>query len=595
MPDVLLIQPPIRDFYLTAKRTIPYGLACIAASLRNDGFSVRILDALATSKSRKFDLPAAMLYLREFYSAADLSPFSLFHEFKHFGISFERIAETAQKSRATLIGISSLFTAYSNEAIQTARVVKAACPEAVVVLGGHHPTEMSEAVLEHDCVDFIIRGEGELAFTLLARALRDGTRLDSVPGLGFRRQAVNSSSFSPRPHSLQSALPSLQPVLGLPALLENLDSLPPPAIDLIDNRFYGRRGKSSAVIVASRGCPLSCTYCSIGSSSWSRFRLKSVETVIDEMERAVFGGGARFIDFEDENLAWKRDWFLRLLTEIRKRFGECGLELRAMNGLFPPSLNEDLVRAMKEAGFTALNLSLCTTCRSQLKRFHRPDVRAEFEKVLTLAETYGLETVGYIIVGAPGQDPRDSVDDLLYLASKKVLAGVSVFYPAPGSADFEKCRTQNLLPAEFSLMRSTALPISDTTTRENAATLLRLGRVLNFLKSLNAEEKNEVVSLVQLVQHPGMASESGGNLETFNREDPLQRLQSLFSASQKENHEESARDHERTKRRMTGIVLLASFLRDGVIRGVTPGGKVFEHATSKSLCLPFRDGLLGQL
>ncbi|NLJ28890.1 MAG: hypothetical protein GX433_12880, partial [Deltaproteobacteria bacterium] len=52
MADILLIQPPIRDFYLTAKRTIPYGLACIAASLIKEGFSVEILDGLATSKSR---------------------------------------------------------------------------------------------------------------------------------------------------------------------------------------------------------------------------------------------------------------------------------------------------------------------------------------------------------------------------------------------------------------------------------------------------------------------------------------------------------------------------------------------------------------
>ena len=47
MPDILLIQPPIRDFYLTAKRTIPYGLACIAPALIKNGFSVKILDAMA--------------------------------------------------------------------------------------------------------------------------------------------------------------------------------------------------------------------------------------------------------------------------------------------------------------------------------------------------------------------------------------------------------------------------------------------------------------------------------------------------------------------------------------------------------------------
>ena len=43
MPDIVLVQPPIEDFFLTAKRTIPYGLACIGASLKEQGFSVKLM------------------------------------------------------------------------------------------------------------------------------------------------------------------------------------------------------------------------------------------------------------------------------------------------------------------------------------------------------------------------------------------------------------------------------------------------------------------------------------------------------------------------------------------------------------------------
>ena len=74
--NILLIQPPIHDFYLTAKRTIPYGLASIAAGLIEAGFSVKILDALATAKSRIIDLPQEMTYLQPFYGRPDQSPFA---------------------------------------------------------------------------------------------------------------------------------------------------------------------------------------------------------------------------------------------------------------------------------------------------------------------------------------------------------------------------------------------------------------------------------------------------------------------------------------------------------------------------------------
>ena len=54
---VILVQPPIEDFYLTKKRTIPYGLASIAASILEKGFCVEILDALATNKSKTIPYP----------------------------------------------------------------------------------------------------------------------------------------------------------------------------------------------------------------------------------------------------------------------------------------------------------------------------------------------------------------------------------------------------------------------------------------------------------------------------------------------------------------------------------------------------------
>ena len=147
MTDILLVQPPIRDFYLTAKRTIPYGMASIAAGLKAAGFSVQILDALATHQSRILDLPAEMSYLRPYYGKPDRSPFALFYHYKHFGYSFETIAQQVKAAHPFLVGISSLFTAYAGEAIHTAEAIKARHPGCKIVMGGHHPTELPAQVM----------------------------------------------------------------------------------------------------------------------------------------------------------------------------------------------------------------------------------------------------------------------------------------------------------------------------------------------------------------------------------------------------------------------------------------------------------------
>ena len=326
------------------------------------------------------------------------------------------------------------------------------------------------------------------------------------------------------------------------------EEFPIPDLELVDRRFYRRMGRASAVVVAGRGCPLGCSYCAVGGAAWLPHRLRPVDHVLSEIEAAV-GRGAGFVDFEDENLSLDRGWFLSLLDGLVARFGERALELRAMNGLYPPSLDAEAVAAMARAGFTALNLSLGSTDPAQLRRFRRPDVRPGFDRALALAERHGLAAVGYIVVGAPHQSAPASVDDLLWLAERRVLAGVSVFYPAPGSRDYETCRELGLLPAAFGRMRSTALPVAHTTTRLESATLLRLGRILNFMKQL------------------------------IDRGLPLPSPQAAAGAI------------DPGDRLAAGRALLGWFLADGQVRGITPEGEVYAHAVAPRLVDRFLEGL----
>ena len=527
MPDILLIQPPIRDFYLTTKRTIPYGLASIAAGLIKTGFSVEIFDALATSKSRAIDLPPEMAYLQQYYGHSDRSPFALFHHYKHFGYSYETIGKRIKKIRPFLVGISSLFTAYAAEALKTAEIVKHHHPDCKIVFGGHHPTALPERMMESPAVDYVLRGEGEASMPLLATALQKELRLDTIPGLVYRK-ADGCLHVSE------------------PATLHNPNDYPLPAAQLLNQRFYRRKKKATAVIVASRGCPMKCTYCAVGASSPFKHRRRSVSSVMVEIEKAVSLYDTGLIDFEDENLSLDRKWFSQLLTQISQRFKGHSLELRAMNGLLPSSLDKQIIGAMKTAGFKTLNLSLGTISHAQLERFQRPDVRSAFEKALQLARVHDLKAVGYIIVGAPFQTAADSLKDLIYLAQRRVLIGTSVFYPAPGSEDYALCASMGVLPKHFSAMRSSALPISHTTTRKETITLLRLSRIVNYMKHLHDQN------------------------------------QSIPDSAPARKRITISKD-----RLEIGRQLLQFFLYDGIIRGVSPHGKVFEHEIELELSKKF--------
>jgi anaerobic magnesium-protoporphyrin IX monomethyl ester cyclase len=157
-----------------------------------------------------------------------------------------------------------------------------------------------------------------------------------------------------------------------------------------------------------------------------------------------------------------------------------------------------------------------------------------------------LAAVGYILIGVSFQDACSSVDDLLYLARRRVLAGVSVFYPAPGSVDYDRCKALGLLPNHVSRMRASALPISHTTSRTEAATLLRLGRILNFMKALI--DKN--ISIPK----PAAATDRFAAID------------------------------DRLEIRLR---LLQMFLHDGRIRGVEPDGRVYQHRIAVELAAKF--------
>jgi radical SAM superfamily enzyme YgiQ (UPF0313 family) len=529
MTDILLIQPPIRDFYLTAKRTIPYGLSSIAAALIKEGFSVEILDGLATSRARVIDTPEEMNYLREYYGELDLSPFRLFHHYKHFGYSFDHLATQAKNSDAFLIGISSLFTPYADVAIRLAECIRAYCPDSKIVMGGHHPTVLPESVIDSGAVDFVLRGEGEVSLPLLAKALKNGSTIKTIPGIVFRK---NDGSGC----------------INEPARLKNQDALPLPAVHLLRHQYYRRNKKGGMVIAATRGCPMACSYCCLRKS---RYRKRRVQSILDEIEAAVKQFGVGFIDFEDENLSLDRYWFLQLLNQLYNRFACYGLELRAMNGLYPLSLDEEIIYALQKAGFKTLNLSLCSTSKVALDRFERTDVTRAFSSALHWAEKWGLEAVGYIIAGGPFQNAGDSISDLLFLAQRRVLVGLSIFYPAPGSPDYELCKKLDILPDSFSLMRASALPLSHTTSRTESVTLLRLARILNFMKLL-VDRGHKM---------PGPVSINGTEKITYK---------------------------DKTK---AGKLLLQWFLHDGQIRGLRPNGEVYQHKISPELADRFIRGL----
>ena len=340
-------------------------------------------------------------------------------------------------------------------------------------MGGAHVSCDPEGVLQSPSVDYAVLGEGEVRFPLLLEQIAKGRakNIEKIDGIGYRKVGTTRN----RDGEIR--------INPLRNFIQDLDSLPPPARELLDLDRYRLRKKRSTMIITSRGCPHGCAYCSGHLVMGTSFRTRTPEAILKEMMQCQKQYGIQIFDIEDDNFTFDQERAKRLMNLIIEAFGEGKIELSAMNGISFASLDGELLKLMKRAGFHTINLSYVSTDPSTKERMGRLKTASEFDNILEKAEQVGLHVIAYAILGMPGQTIEEMVDTLVYLMGKKVLIGPSIYYPTPGTPLFERCEKEAILPPNLVQWRSSAFPIeTEEFNRLDLLTLFRLARVINFIK-----------------------------------------------------------------------------------------------------------------
>lgn len=470
---IVLIQPPVQDFYATDVRLQPIGLCYLKAAVAKYLPQVEVLvkDYHRGFGRKTIRLPKELAYLEEYYPVADKSPFSTFHQYYHFGQSFEEIEDELVDLQPDVVGISSLFTPYFREALQIAEQVKKRLG-VPVVMGGSHVSAVPESVLGHPCVDFTIQGEGERPLVELLGYLQGHLRIDEVPNLGYKKDG--KLFFNP----MQDNYP--------------IDELPYPDLsDFIPQR-YDLDGKAMAFMITSRSCPHKCSFCSVHLTFGQTYRRRAIENVLQEI-KLRYKEGYRVIDFEDDNLTFYRNEFKELCRRLITLFPQRDIEYTAMNGISYISLDDELLDLMYQAGFSQLNLALVSSDKTVRETTKRPHTLDAYVNVVNKAFQLGMKMVSYQILGLPNESLESMVQTLAYNARLPVLLGASPFYQTPNSPI---SRGMILSEEDYVKARLTAFAIeTDLFTRDDIYTLFITTRIINFLKGFDV---NGVSSLSEL-------------------------------------------------------------------------------------------------
>jgi len=252
---ICLIRPPAAEAFRfsTASITLPLGLAYISAALKDAGFGVHVVDAVGEAPDTRASYCKGYLV----------------------GLRLDQIVERIPAA-ADIIGITVVFTHEWPMAVKLIDLIRGRFPHAAIVVGGEHVTSMPEFCLLTSKADVAVLGEGEETAVELVGALRGRMPLDGIAGIVHRQ--ADGVKVNPR-RDRQA----------------KIDDIPTPDWESFSLTTYHRQrfvggmysSRLTVPILATRGCPYQCTYCSAPNMWLPRWIPRDPVKVVDEIEGYV--------------------------------------------------------------------------------------------------------------------------------------------------------------------------------------------------------------------------------------------------------------------------------------------------------------------
>lgn len=410
---VLLVNPPVPLSYYNREYYIPSSLVYLAAALERNGDEVKILD-LKTVKTENIADP---------YKRCE-----------------ELLLDAISEFNPEMIGFGCLYSGNFPDVVRFAGLSKSRFAKIPVVIGGIHPSIYPGEILEnYPFIDWVVIGEGEETITRLINDLKNKqTEFEKIDGLAFRKDG--GIIVNPKRH-----------------FIENLDLLPMPAYHLVNIKDYyvdtsqwhnpkGLPINTAIPIITSRSCPNQCNFCSMFMVMGPRWRSRSPENVVDEIEYLYRKYDHRHFSFMDDNLTLKKSHIMGICSEIIKR--KLDIQFETPNGLSLRTLDKEVLDAMAEAGLSRVYLAIESGSDFIRNKIMRKNVSRE--KIFEIARALrGYKQVfinAFFIMGMPEETAETLADtynmineldvDRIYLTNA---------IPFPGTNLFKQALRDNLL------------------------------------------------------------------------------------------------------------------------------------------------------
>lgn len=405
---VCLINPPrlIKPLSIVLKPAPPLGLAFIAAALQSEGAEVSVIDALAEG-------------------------YEVYHEFRDDivvnGFSIEEIARRIPAD-VDMIGLSIMFSGNWPHNRRLIDALGKRFPRAVLVAGGEHITAAPEfCIRQTRGLAVCVLGEGEATIVELARALEQGGSFADVAGIVYRSdQGVPVRN--PRRARITQPEAVARPAWELFPLADYREK----------SITYGVTSGSSLPLLATRGCPYQCTFCSSPEMWGTRYVMRSPRDVVDEIEHFVDKFGVRNYDFYDLTAIIKKSWIIEFCQELERRKLDITWQIPA--GTRSEAIDDEVAEHLYRSGCRNITYAPEAGSRRVLRAIKKKVNLDRMLESISHSTRQGMNVKVNFMMGFPEETHRDVWESLWFLV-KASWHGVhdmspSIFSPYPGSELF---------------------------------------------------------------------------------------------------------------------------------------------------------------
>lgn len=387
MTDILLINPqPVVMKDLFAENLMysnpPLGIGYLASAAREAGYSVRLTD-VGIDK-----------------------------------LTIAEICDLVEQSDVRIVGISS-FVANHGNGLKIAYAIKERFRDRVtVIMGGPHVSFVYEEVLKSGYIDIVSIFEGEKTIVELIRCIKEKGDLNSIRGIAF----VNSN------HEIIKTQ-DREPI-------QDLDTISFPAWDLFKIDKYQEPG----IILTGRGCPYKCIFCSAGAIAGGKYRMRSVNNVVDEIELLNRKYGIDKIFIADDTFTASAKHCIEICHEIRRRNLHISWQAEARAN----TVTDEVASEMVKAGCHHVQIGAESGDNEILKRIGKNVTTDTIERAVRIFLKHGITVVCSFILGHPDDTMETCEKTIQFAKYLRTISGgytsckFAILTPLPGTPLYER-------------------------------------------------------------------------------------------------------------------------------------------------------------